>query len=363
MCMQAFTHALLAWYAQGHRDLPWRKTRDAYRIWISEIMLQQTRAETVVSYYERFLAAFPDLRALAQADEQAVLKLWEGLGYYSRARNLQATARIVLEKYAGELPHTARELVRLPGIGPYTAGAVAAIAYGEAVAAVDGNVERVLARYFGIRHDVTHTAVKREIVGLCQKLVPAGGDAPGLFANAMMELGATVCTPKKAACLICPLRDTCDACRVGDAQELPIKQKAKAQRVEKRDVIILISGECVLVRKRTEKLLNGLWVFPDFAGQALPTQLAHMLEAYLGANVVYDEALGHARHVFTHVIWEMELHAFYTEEQRNIQGAMWVNARALLALPMPTAVKAARQAALKKLNAALQMEATPDQGV
>jgi A/G-specific adenine glycosylase len=352
MEMQAFTRALLDWYAQGHRDLPWRHTRDAYSIWISEIMLQQTRAETVVSYYERFLAAFPDVASLAAADEQEVLKRWEGLGYYSRARNLQAAARVVCEQYGGELPRTAQALQTLPGIGAYTAGAIASIAYGESVAAVDGNVQRVIARWSGVREDITQTQVKRELSRRCQALVPPqGGEAAGAFSNAMMELGATVCTPANPACLICPVRAGCSALAEGDAAQLPVKKKARAQRVEKRAVVIVLSGGRVLVKRRTEKLLGGMWVFPDFEDVSGAAALSRALEESLGLSAAYDEALGAARHVFTHIIWEMELHAFYAPDQKEVEGAMWVDAQALSDLPMPTAVRAARRAAMKKLRA------------
>lgn len=351
---QDFTRELLAWYAHSHRDLPWRRTRDAYRIWVSEIMLQQTRAETVVSYYERFLRAFPDVHALAQADEQEVLKRWEGLGYYSRARNLQAAAKVICEKYAGKLPQTAAELETLPGIGAYTAGAVASIAYGESVAAVDGNVQRVIARYCGIREDITLTPVKNEIARRAQGFVPPeGGEAAGAFSNAMMELGATVCTPKSPACLLCPVRAGCNAFAAGDAQDLPIKKKAKAQRVENRGVALIFSGNRVLVRQRTEKLLGGLWVFPDFENITEPAEMARAIEAQLGLSVIYDEPLGQAKHVFTHIIWEMELHAFYCDaplKTAEIEGTMWVDAKQLQAMPLPTAVKAARKAAMKKLK-------------
>ena len=349
--MQDFTRRLLDWYARGHRDLPWRKTRDAYRIWISEIMLQQTRAETVVSYYQRFLNAFPDVHALAHADEQEVLKRWEGLGYYSRARNLQAAAKVICEKYGGVLPSTAQELQTLPGIGAYTAGAIASIAYGQSVAAVDGNVQRVIARYCGLREDVTQTDVKRDIAARTQALVPPqGGEDAGAFSNAMMELGATVCTPSSPACLLCPVREGCSAFAAGDAQQLPVKRKARAQRVENRAVALILSEGRVLVRKRTEKLLGGLWVFPDWEGMTQPVQIARAIDEQLGLQAVYDEPLGHARHVFTHIIWEMELHAFYSAQRPDIEGCMWVDEKALSQLPMPTAVSAARRAARKKLR-------------
>ena len=229
---QIFTQAVLGWYDAGHRDLPWRHTKDAYRIWVSEIMLQQTRAETVVSYYDRFLTRYPDVQALAAAPQEELLKQWEGLGYYSRARSLQKAAQVIEDEYGGELPRDVQKLRALPGIGDYTAGAIASIAFGIPAAAVDGNVERVICRYFAIEDTVGTPAVRRMITEKTQALVPR--DRPGAFANAMIEMGATMCTPKKPACLLCPVRESCQGFARGIAQELPRKPKKKAQRVENR---------------------------------------------------------------------------------------------------------------------------------
>lgn len=345
---EAFTQALLAWYAKGHRDLPWRRTKEAYRIWVSEIMLQQTRAETVIAYYERFLALFPTVQALAQADEQAVLKAWEGLGYYSRARNLQKAARVLCGEHGGALPHTAEELRKLPGIGAYTSAAIASIAHDEPIAAVDGNVQRVIARYCGVRADIKETAVDREIRALAQEFVPQ--KRAGDFSNAMMELGACVCTPKKPDCANCPVRDGCDAYHVGDAPALPIKSKAKKQRIEKRGIALIFCEKRVLVQKRTEDLLHGLWVFPDVLAAQEPLPMAQAL-AGAGIEVIYDELLGKAKHVFSHIIWEMTIQAFVAECRTPWEGGAWVTRKELEALPMPTAVKVARKAAITKLKA------------
>ena len=341
-----FSGALLSWYDAGHRPLPWRETRDPYAIWISEIMLQQTRAETVVSYYERFLARFPNVRALAQAPEEDVLKAWEGLGYYSRARNLQSAARKIVAEYGGSLPGTCAELRKLPGIGPYTAGAVASICFGERVAAVDGNVERVVARVFGVREDVTQPAVKRAVAQRAQCLVPPL--CTGDFTNAMMELGATVCTPGAPRCLLCPVRALCDAFEKGDADQLPIKKKARPQRAMQMGVAVVCSGGRVLLQRRSERLLGGLWVFPLFEDAVTDKALSERLEA-LGVPVIYDAPLGTARHVFTHIIWEMTLHAFQAENVAAPEGCRWATADELRALPLPTAVKAARKEALRLL--------------
>ena len=350
MDTQSFTRSVIDWYDCGHRALPWRATRDPYRIWISEIMLQQTRAETVVSYYERFLARYPTVEALAGADEQELLKSWEGLGYYSRARSLQKAAREIVEKHGGELPADVRKLRALPGIGSYTAGAIASIAFGIPAAAVDGNVERVLCRYDAVQEETGTPAVRRRIAARAQALVPA--DRPGVFANAMMELGATVCTPRNPACLLCPVRESCRGLALGIAAELPRKAKKKPQRVENRGVLLVFAEGRVLVVRRQEKLLGGLFVFPDVLlgdEPAEPAALCAHMDA-LGLETAYDGALGHARHVFTHIIWEMEIFALEARCCAPVDGGKWVTAQELVALPLPTAVKSARARAMERLE-------------
>ena len=342
-----FTQTILSWYDQGHRDLPWRRTQDPYRIWISEIMLQQTRAETVVSYYERFLARYPTVQDLTSAPEEELLKAWEGLGYYSRARSLQKAAKEIVARYGGQLPADLEKLRALPGIGDYTAGAIASIAFGIPAAAVDGNVERVLCRWDAITDEVGTPAVRRQIAARAQALVPR--DRPGAFANAMMEMGATMCTPKNPKCLLCPVREGCMCFAQGIAQELPHKAKKKAQRVENRAVLLVFCENRVLIVKRQEKLLGGLFVFPDVLEESDPARLCQALEA-LGIRAAYDEKLGHARHVFTHLIWEMDVHAVVADEMTQVPGGQWVSRQELAALPLPTAVKAARQWAMERLT-------------
>ena len=342
-----FTNTILGWYDQGHRDLPWRRTQDPYRIWISEIMLQQTRAETVVSYYERFLARYPTVQDLASAPEEELLKAWEGLGYYSRARSLQKAAKAIVSQYGGQLPADLNMLRALPGVGDYTAGAIASIAFGIPAAAVDGNVERVLCRWDAITDEVGTPAVRRQIAARAQALVPR--DRPGAFANAMMEMGATMCTPKNPRCLLCPVREGCMGFAQGIAQELPRKAKKKAQRVENRAVLLVFCDNRVLIVKRQEKLLGGLFVFPDVPEESDPARLCRALEA-LGIRAAYDEKLGHARHVFTHLIWEMDVHAVVADEMTQVPGGQWVTRQELAALPLPTAVKAARAFAMERLT-------------
>ena len=344
---QIFTQTILNWYDSGHRDLPWRHTKDAYRIWVSEIMLQQTRAETVVSYYDRFLQRYPDVQALAAAPQEELLKQWEGLGYYSRARSLQKAAQLIVQEHGGSLPADVQKLRSLPGIGDYTAGAIASIAFGIPTAAVDGNVERVICRYYAIEDTVGTPAVRRMITERTQALVPA--DRPGAFANAMMEMGATMCTPKKPACLLCPVRETCRGFAKGIAQELPHKIKKKAQRVENRAVLLVFYQDRVLITKRKEKLLGGLFIFPDVLEESDPAALCAALEN-MGIRAAYDEKIGHAKHVFTHLIWEMDVHALIADEMTEVPGGQWVTREELEALPLPTAVKAARQWAMERLG-------------
>lgn len=342
-----FTSAVLAWYDSGHRDLPWRRTRDAYRIWVSEIMLQQTRAETVVSYYDRFLAKYPTVCDLADAPEEELLKAWEGLGYYSRARSLQKAAKLIASDFGGQLPASVEKLRSLPGIGDYTAGAIASIAFGIPAAAVDGNVERVICRYFGIEDTVGTPAVRRRITEKTQALVPQ--ERPGAFANAMMEMGAVMCTPRNPACLLCPVRESCAGFAKGNAQELPHKTPKKAQRVENRAVLLVFHGDRVLIVKRKEKLLGGLFVFPDVLEENDPAALCAALEAQ-GIRAAYDERIGHAKHVFTHLIWEMEVHALIADKMSDIPDGQWVTREELESLPLPTAVKAARGWAMERLK-------------
>ena len=342
-----FTNAVLAWYDKGHRDLPWRHTTDAYRIWISEIMLQQTRAETVVSYYARFLEKYPTVHTLARAPQEELLKQWEGLGYYSRARSLQKAADLIVNDFGGQLPADVSKLRSLPGIGDYTAGAIASIAFGIPAAAVDGNVERVICRYYAIEDTVGTPAVRRRITEMTQALVPH--DRPGAFANAMMEMGATMCTPRNPACLLCPVRETCQGFARGIALELPHKPQKKAQRVENRAVLLVFCKNRVLIQKRQEKLLGGLFVFPDILEENDPAKLCETLET-MGVRAAYDERVGHAKHVFTHLIWEMDVHALIADEMADVPGGQWVTHDELESLPLPTAVKAARQWAMERLR-------------
>ena len=295
---------LLAWYDENRRDLPWREDVSAYRTWVSEIMLQQTRVTAVIPYFARFMDAFPTVEALAAADTERLMKLWEGLGYYSRARNLQKAAKIVAEEYGGRFPETYEELAALPGVGDYTAGAIASIAFGRRVPAVDGNVLRVAARLTGSRLDVLDAKNRKLFRTWMAEAVPT--DRPGEFNQALMDLGAAVCLPNgEPLCPACPARDFCAAARDGIQSELPVRAKKKARRVEHLTVFILLRDDEVALRQRPKTgLLAGLWEYPHMPGALDEGQAAAQLAAWGVTPLQWEKRL-EARHEFTHIRWEM----------------------------------------------------------
>lgn len=343
---------LLQWYRTVKRDLPWRRTRDPYRIWLSEIMLQQTRVETVKDYYARFLERCPTVEALAAAPEETVLKLWEGLGYYSRARNLQKAARTIMNEHGGVFPSDYDSILKLSGIGPYTAGAIASIAFGQPVPAVDGNVYRVASRFFGIREDVGTPSVQRQIRRLVQESIPT--DHPGDYNQALMELGATLCSPQRPRCDLCPWQQLCDACREGDQDSLPVHEKKQAPKAVEVAVCVLTHENRVLVLPRQERMLKGLYVFWLTEEETEPGRVRELLRED-GLHCTFRTHLGEAKHVFTHRVWHMQL-LHYTldappdEAWLTAHGARLVSAEQLEALPLPTAVKAARAKAMQLLT-------------
>ncbi len=295
---------LLIWYRENARDLPWRREISPYRVWVSEIMLQQTRVEAVKPYFARFMQELPDVRALAEVDEERLLKLWEGLGYYSRARNLQKAARQVCEQYGGELPADYDALLGLCGIGAYTAGAIASIAYGIPVPAVDGNVLRVWARLVGCEQDILQPAVQKRAREDVMEVIPAESAAE--FTQAMIELGATVCVPAgEARCAQCPLQAFCTALAEGKTDALPVRSKAKPRKVLPLTVLMLWDGESVVLRKRPETgLLAGLYEFYQTEGALTADQVAQHVRS-LGLEVTKIGQPIAAKHVFTHLEWHM----------------------------------------------------------
>lgn len=338
--MNQIASVLLDWYDTHARILPWRGIHDAYRTWVSEMMLQQTRVETVLSYYDRFLNRFPDIHSLAGSPESDVLKIWEGLGYYSRARNLWKGARQVVDEYGGELPSDPSLLRKISGIGPYTAGAIASIAYGVPVPAVDGNVVRVISRLYGIRTNTADPETRKKIDFLAASLVPE--TRPGDHNQAVMDLGATVCVPGTPDCARCPLSVFCDAFRTGDASDLPILPKARPQKTVSYMVFIVYSGNRVLMRLRTEKLLQGLWCFPMLEGHVTEKELCGLIQKKLHLSCLQVHEAGAARHVFTHQIWNMRIYEADAEGNASAPaGYDFIHLEKLRDLPLPAAMAGA----------------------
>ena len=334
---------LLAWYDRHARTLPWRGIHDPYRTWVSETMLQQTRVETVLGYYNRFLQRFPTVADLAAAPEDDVLKMWEGLGYYSRARNLHKGAKQVIAEYGGVIPSSVEELRKISGIGPYTAGAIASIAFDQPVPAVDGNVIRVVSRLRGIRENVGVPSVRRVLEGEAAALVPAV--RPGDFNQAVMDLGATICTPGTPACEKCPLQAECDAYAAGDAEDLPVLPRKNPPKVFDYAVCLVFSGDRVLMRQRTEAMLRGLWVFPMIEGKTTLRQLPSAVRKLTKLAVSGVASAGEAKHVFTHQIWQMQLYTMSVPEDAQAPaGYRFVPVEEMGDLAIPTAVKAAVRA-------------------
>ena len=312
---------LCQWFGAKRRDLPWREDTDPYHVWISEIMLQQTRIEAVIPYYERFMAAFPNVTDLAEAKEQRLLKYWEGLGYYSRARNLKKGAEYIVSRADGEAPDadgvfwpaTFDEWKKVPGVGPYTAGAVASIAFGEPVPAVDGNVMRVVSRLLALKEDVLKESAKRKVTGILLSAMegyfgssgPEG--SPGTYNQALMELGETVCLPNaKPACDACPLRGLCLAYRDGLTETLPVRIPKTKKRTEKRTVLVIRDGENVVIRKRPDRgLLAGLYEFPNTEGHLNADEALAFARA-CGCDPLQITELTDSVHIFSHIRWEMK---------------------------------------------------------
>ncbi|MCI8650249.1 MAG: A/G-specific adenine glycosylase [Anaerotruncus sp.] len=331
---------LLAWYDKQKRDLPWRQEVTPYRVWISEIMLQQTRVEAVKGYFARFLRALPTVQALAEVPEQQLLKLWEGLGYYNRARNLQRAAQDIMERFGGTLPNSYEQLLTLAGIGSYTAGAIASIAFQIPVPAVDGNVLRVLARLTADRADIADPRTKKVAEQMLLQIMPQ--QRPGDFNQALMELGATVCVPNGApSCLCCPVRQLCEGYRQGIMLELPVKSAKKPRKIEQRTVLVLLrDGKLALRRREKKGLLAGLWELPNFEGCCNNAQAVAAVRS-LGLEPLRAEPLMAAKHIFTHIEWHMTGWRVTVEDACEVAGLVWVNPTQLQTdYPLPSAFSA-----------------------
>ena len=320
--IKTFRRNLLAWYDRHRRDLPWRgQGLSPYRTLVSEAMLQQTQVATVVPYFERFMAALPTVDSLAEADEQTVLKLWQGLGYYRRARNLHAAAKMVVIDYAGEVPRTVDELLKLPGVGRYSAGAIASIAYDTPAPILDGNVMRVLCRIEAVEGDPRDTATTRRLWSLAESLVPA--KRAGDFNSGLMELGATCCRPKSPTCLICPVRELCQAQQLGKQESIPPVKKAKATPIETRYVFRLrnAAGQWLVEQRPATGRWAGLWQFPTRSEQSAPIACEAL------------DLVGEVKHALTHRRYAFTVFAGTSNEAAPGE-LKWVDDDELDALPM-----------------------------
>ena len=345
-----FQRSLLRWYSKHKRDLPWRKTRDPYKIMVSEFMLQQTRIETALPYYDRFLNVFPTLPDLARASIQKVLKLWEGMGYYARAHNLHAAAKRISNELGGKIPSKKSELLLLPGFGPYTAGAVASIAFNETTAALDGNVKRVLSRLAGIHGPISPLQQKRRLEGIGEDLIPPGKASD--FNQALMDLGALICLPLRPKCSSCPVRNSCSFLKIGPQ---PRNRQERKQRKEDWLVgVIEKEGRLLLHQKEGKGLLSGLWQFPTlvFPENARPSQkrkgrknediLRKSMQENFGIKIKFRKALPPLQHSFTHIQATMKPYLFSLLQDVPTQTlpthARWIRFSSLSRYPISRAM-------------------------
>ena len=327
-----FQDELLQWYRSNKREMPWRNSSDPYRIWLSEVMLQQTRVDQATPYYNEFIEAFPTLASLAEADQDEVLKLWEGLGYYSRARYLHQASKTVVREHNGRVPDDYDDFRALPGVGPYTAAAVLSIAYGMPHAVVDGNVKRVLARVFAIEGEIGRSKTKREIQELADELLPEAH--PADFNQALMELGARICTPTSPDCGACPVANVCVAAQAGNPTDYPVKKKKK--KVPHHDVVVGVlvneKNELLIQKRPEDGMLGGLWEFPGGkkeAGETLTEACARELCEETGISVTATDPILTLKHAYSH--FKITLHAFYctwagtAPTGQEGQTVKWVN--------------------------------------
>lgn len=336
-----FAPRLIEWHARhGRHDLPWQGTRDPYRIWVSEIMLQQTQVGTVIPYYQRFMASFPTVTALADADDEKVLAHWSGLGYYARARNLHRAARMVRDQHGGEVPRDFDAIQALPGIGRSTAAAISAFAFDERRAILDGNVKRVLTRCFGVEGFPGEKAVENRLWSLAEAVLPAEASDVAIYIQAQMDLGATVCTRTRPACIACPLAAQCTALRDGRVAELPGKKPRKAIPSRSTAMLILMSGyEVLLERRPPSGIWGGLWCFPEIS---LDEDAAALANVRFGAQGTLSEPLGIIEHGFTH--FNLAIHSRVVKVARRTHraaqpGTLWMNLDDALQAAIPKPMK------------------------
>lgn len=334
---------LLEWYRDNARDLPWRRSPEPYRVWVSEIMLQQTRVAAVLDYYKRFLESAPTVQALAALPEDQLMKLWQGLGYYSRARNLQKAARQIVEDFGGAFPGRYEDIRSLAGVGDYTAAAISSICFGQPIPAVDGNLLRVSARITGEEGEITAPATKKRLTAALADIIPV--QAPGRFNQAMMDLGAMVCLPNGAPlCDKCPAREFCRAHLEDTTHRIPVKAPKKPRKVEERTVFLLYHGDKVALRRREDKgLLAGLWEFPNALSTELPA------EWNLSPENLEQAAAG--KHIFSHIEWHMTALAGELSDSVLPEGWVWADRAALRDVyAVPNAFRFAEEAVKKRLG-------------
>lgn len=343
MNRKRLVRSLLDWYSVNHRALPWRSVKDPWPVWVSEIMLQQTQVATVLPYFSRFMNQFPTLASFAAAGEESVLKVWEGLGYYSRARNLQTAARQVMSLHGGIIPTRYDDLIQLKGVGPYTAAAISSICGGEPKPAVDGNVLRVVARWMELPDDIAKPQTRQQITTFLEPLIPA--DHPGDFNQAMMELGALICRPANPDCTSCPVHPDCLAGKNGTAIRFPVKTRKTGKPHHDISVGLLIRGHHILVARRREgQMLAGLWEFPGGKaekGETSEEALIRELKEEVDLTVVPDRLLVTVPHEFTHK--KITIHAYICSHWQGMEKALsgseirWVDIGDLETLPFPVA--------------------------
>jgi A/G-specific adenine glycosylase len=335
-----FQEQLLQWYHDNKRVLPWRLTSDPYQIWLSEIMLQQTQVKTVIDYFNRFIMKYPDVLALSKGHEEDVLKLWEGLGYYSRARRLIPCARIVVEKFEGEFPEDYSLLLTLPGIGTYTAGAIASIAYNKKVPAVDGNVMRVYSRHFYMKADISKNSSKKIFENKVKETLP---EDCRHFNQALMELGALICSPQKPKCLECPINSTCEAYHRNCVMTLPVKSKKIKKKTLQVAVCKILHDDLWMIEKRpNEGLLAGLWGFPIYTYEDdLEVRVKEGLKEDYDLEVLNVKVSKVSKHVFTHLVWEMSFVKVEISKRVKVDFPenKWILKEDISKYPLPTAFK------------------------
>ena len=340
--VNSFTDTLLLWFYENKRDLPWRNNPTPYHVWISEVMLQQTQVKTVIPYFNNFIRKFPTIKALALADEQDVLKAWEGLGYYSRARNLHHAAKTILERFNGEFPTTYDDVIALKGIGTYTAGAIMSMAFGEKAAAVDGNVMRVMSRILYITDDIGLSKTKKYFERIMMDVVPEKD--PGAFNQSLMDLGATICTPRSPKCGECPVQAFCRGFKADVQEQLPVKaKKIKPKRVP---LIILIiqddKGRYLMNQRPSTGLLGGMWEFVQFEGMTVE-EFQKQTHLFNEKDWRVERYLGEVTHVFSHLIWEMRVYHMKCSFKSLPEEMAWFTEEQLDEIPISTAHKKVRQ--------------------